>query len=59
MCYGNADGPNIPTIPAIILAKKILSGEFTTTGAMPCVGLVTLEEYLQELAHLNVRTYEQ
>jgi hypothetical protein len=50
-------GPHIPTIPAIILAKKLAQGEETVTGAMPCVGMVTLEEYLTELQEYPIRTY--
>jgi len=48
------DGPQIPTIPAIILAKKLAFGELLETGAKPCVGLVTLDEYLSELKEFNV-----
>lgn len=55
----NGDGPYIPTIPSVVLAKKMLEGTFEKFGAMPCVGLVTLEEYLRELSHLNVRTYDE
>ena len=55
----DGDGPYIPTIPAIVLAKKIIGGQCASRGAMACVGLVTLDEYLQELKHLKVRTYEQ
>jgi len=55
----DGDGPYIPTIPAILLAKKIINGQFSTRGAMACVGLVILEEYLQELKHLKVFTFEQ
>ncbi|WP_216825431.1 saccharopine dehydrogenase family protein [Kiloniella sp. EL199] len=59
----DGDGPQIPTIPAIILAKKIIHsrdtlGEDIPIGAMPCVGLVTLDDYLQELAPFHIRTYE-
>lgn len=53
--YG--EGLNIPTIPAIILAKKILKETFKTTGAMPCVGLVTLEEYLDELKDFAIQVF--
>ena len=53
------DGPQIPTIPAILLAKKIVRNQSKLIGAMPCVGLVTLEEYLQELARFNIKTYEE
>lgn len=45
----DGDGPQIPTIPAIILVKQLVAGTLTTTGAKPCVGLVTLEDYLNEL----------
>jgi len=53
----DGDGPEVPTIPAIVLAKKILSGELKTTGALPCVGLVSLEEYLHELRDFAMKTY--
>ncbi|MGB7206168.1 MAG: saccharopine dehydrogenase NADP-binding domain-containing protein [Anderseniella sp.] len=55
----DGDGPWIPTIPAIVLAKKIISGQFSSRGAFACVGLVSLEEYLQELKHLKITTWEQ
>jgi hypothetical protein len=54
----DGDGPYIPTIPSVVLTKKILAGRFRATGAMPCVGLVSLEEYLHELRDFKVRTYE-
>jgi hypothetical protein len=53
----DGDGPYIPTVPAVVLAAKIISGAFVRTGAMPCAGLITLQEYLDELAHLKIRTY--
>ena len=52
----DGDGPQIPTIPAIILAKKLASGKINETGAKPCVGLVTLDEYLNELKDFNIQT---
>lgn len=42
-------GPHIPTIPAILLAKRLAMGEALPPGAYPCVGLVRLEEYLEAL----------
>lgn len=53
----NGDGPQVPTIPAIVLAKKILNDELKITGALPCVGLVSLEEYLHELRDFAMETY--
>ena len=40
-------GPQIPTLPAIILARRILNNELTTAGAQPCLGLFSLEEFDQ------------
>lgn len=55
----NGDGPQIPCIPAIILARKLAEAELPGSGAAPCVGMVTLKEYLQELKPFAIRTYEQ
>lgn len=54
----NADGPQIPAVPAIILARKLVSGQLKMVGATPCVGLISLEEYLAELKTFNIKTYE-
>lgn len=53
----NGDGQQIPTIPTIILAKKLYNGSFKQKGAMPCVGLVGLQEYLDELKEFQIKTY--
>ena len=48
----DGNGPYIRTLSTIILAKKLISGELTSTGATPCVGLFTLtdfERYFNEL----------
>jgi hypothetical protein len=50
-------GPHIPTIPAIVLAKKLVRKEIELSGAMPCVGLVSLDEYLQTLQHYHIQIY--
>jgi hypothetical protein len=54
----DGDGPYIPTVPAVVLAAKIIGGTFDRVGAMPCVGMITLQEYLDELRHLKIKTYE-
>ena len=41
-----------------LLALKIIAGTFVGTGAMPCVGMITLREYLDEVKHLKIKTYE-
>ncbi len=49
-------GPHIPTIPAIVLAKKIAKGAALAAGAYPCVAQVTLTEYLAELKEYPITT---
>lgn len=51
----NGDGLYIPTIPATVLALKLCRGKLAKTGASPCIGYVTLEEYLQRLAPLDIQ----
>ncbi len=52
----DGDGPHIPTIPAIILAKQLVRNELDLTGALPCVGLVSMDAYVQELAPYEIYT---
>jgi hypothetical protein len=54
----DGDGPYIPAIPSIVLAKKIISNQLSARGAMACVGLVRLEDCLEELKILKVFTCE-
>ncbi len=51
----NNHGPQIPAIPAIIMAEKILNSDYQR-GVIPCVNQITLEEYLFELKDLNIKT---
>ncbi len=53
----DGSGPHIPTIPAIILARQLVNDEIDLTGALPCVGLVELDTYVQELSPYNIKTY--
>lgn len=55
----DGDGPQIPTIPAIILAKKLVHGDLDYYGATPCVAMVTLEEYLSELKGFSISVYAE
>jgi len=50
----DGDGPQIPTIPAIVLANKLAANEIDLKGAMPCVSLVSLQDYLDALKEFNV-----
>ncbi len=51
----DAIGPYIPTITAIILSKKLLAGELKGKGALPCLGLYTLEEFAPYAEELGIR----
>jgi len=50
-------GPYIPTVPAIVLAKKLFNGDYVPSGALPYVGLVSLSGYLDELRDYPISTY--
>ncbi|APR68363.1 saccharopine dehydrogenase NADP-binding domain-containing protein [Thalassolituus oleivorans] len=47
-------GPYIPTLSATILTKKLLSGELSLSGAMPCLGLYTLHDFDDEAKGLGI-----
>jgi saccharopine dehydrogenase-like NADP-dependent oxidoreductase len=46
-------GPHVPCGAAIALARKVL-GTGLPTGAMPCMGLLSVEEYLEPLRGLDI-----
>jgi hypothetical protein len=48
------DGLFIPCTPAIVLALKLANGEMKRRGAMPCIGLLDLDEILGELRPLRI-----
>jgi hypothetical protein len=50
----NGDGLQIPCVPAIILAKKLFLGTLSERGAIPCMGIITLEEYMDELKEFSI-----
>jgi saccharopine dehydrogenase-like NADP-dependent oxidoreductase len=50
----NNHGPHIPCGAAIALARKLRSGMLLPTGAMPCMGLLTVEEFLEPLRDLSI-----
>lgn len=45
----NSDGPQVPCVPAIILAKKLMANKINSWGAVPCIEMMSLEEYMDEL----------
>lgn len=56
---GSNHGPQVPCFPAIALARKLLRGEVRTRGAMPCMGLLTLDDILAVGSGLDLRTLEE
>jgi hypothetical protein len=50
----NGDGLYIPCIPAIFLSEQIASGGKIPLGAVPCAGLISLDEYLKLLKRLQL-----
>lgn len=46
-------GPIVPCIPSILLARMLSRSELKKPGALPCLGLVTLRQYLDELQAID------
>jgi len=49
------DGLFIPSMPAILLAKKLARSEMVARGACPCLGLISFDEYLSGLSEFNIK----
>ncbi|MBS0539288.1 MAG: DUF4166 domain-containing protein [Proteobacteria bacterium] len=49
------DGPFVPATPAAALIRKLMRGEVTMRGAMPCVGLLTLADIEEEWRRAGLR----
>jgi len=49
------NGPFIPCGASIVLVRKLAEGAKLPTGAMPCLGLLTVTEYLEALNGLDVK----
>lgn len=52
----DAYGPEIPCMPAILLARKIARNEITRRGAFPCMGFLQLAEFEPEFSRWDMRT---
>jgi saccharopine dehydrogenase-like NADP-dependent oxidoreductase len=52
--YGH--GPEIPCMPAILLARKLLAGELPSSGAFTAAGLLQLSEFEPEFKRWGMRT---
>ena len=47
-------GPNIPCIPAVLLAQRLARGEHLEAGARPCLDLIDLDAYRAAMQDLDV-----
>jgi Saccharopine dehydrogenase and related proteins len=50
------DGPQVPVTPAIVLARRWADGLVAAKGAMPCMGLLTLEQIVEGFDGFALRT---
>lgn len=51
----NGVGPYVPTISTIILARKLIRGELSRRGAVPCLGMYGLDELSDEAEGRGIR----
>jgi hypothetical protein len=49
-------GPEIPCMPAVLLARKLARGEALPAGAHACMGLLRLPEFTPEFARWGMRS---
>ncbi len=52
------DGPYVPTLAAAALVRRFLEGRLPQHGAMPCVGLLTLDDFARETDGLAITMQE-
>lgn len=45
-------GPHVPAIASAVITRKLVEGALRVTGALPCVGLMSREEFEQEVRDL-------
>lgn len=59
MIARSGHGPNIPCMPAILLARRVAAGAAPAPGARPCLDLINLDEYLGALDGLDITVIRQ
>lgn len=47
-------GPEIPCTPASIVARKLIDGSVKKRGAIPCLGLFSMEDFELEVSDLDI-----
>jgi len=53
---GDNHGPEIPCMAAVLMARKLASGEIAATGAHPCMGFLALAEFEPEFERWGMET---
>ena len=48
------DGPYVPAMPSVILAKRLAAGTGSAPGARPCLALFTLPDFEAEVSDLDI-----
>jgi hypothetical protein len=48
------DGPSVPASPAILMAQKIFASDWTTYGAYPCLGFLSINEIMAHLEQFGI-----
>lgn len=51
---GRNHGPEIPCSPALILVRKFLRDEISVRGALACLGMITLDDFADEVGDLDI-----
>jgi hypothetical protein len=52
----SGDGPYIPCMPSILLTRMLKNVNKLKPGAYPCIGLITLKDYLGALEGLDIKS---
>lgn len=52
------DGPHVPTLAAAALVRKLQSGDASFVGARPCLGVLTLADFVREMDGLRIKMTE-
>jgi hypothetical protein len=48
------NGPRVPSAPAVLVARKLLAEGAPAYGAFPCVGFISLAEFVDYLAQFGI-----
>lgn len=52
----DGDGPNVPVLAATAMVRKLQRNKIRKTGAMPCMGFISVDECIAESEGLSIST---